>query len=271
MNRRRLAQIVISAIVAVDLVALSASALHRTTTTTVQHRRAAVLAAAPPTQRAAARSASAPAPALPPAAAFPVAAGVNSPATATPTATTPPASTTTPPAGTSTPPVVTEAADCPIPLQKPATNGGLQSLIGFAPAFGPFSAEAFAMASAYQPLLQLLGPVLAQFPALEAKAQPEIDEFLKPWENVLNAAFAVLSPLYTPYRSPVLSAETKFAAFLAPYAESLATSPLGGCLVDVEAALVGDVQKNSAQKNSAQKNDVQKGTTPSVVGRLAHS
>jgi hypothetical protein len=146
------------------------------------------------------------------------------------------------------PPLTPAAADCPIPLAKPADQGGLQSLIGFAPAFGPFSAEAFAMASAYQPVLQLLGPILAQFPQLEAKAQPEINALLRPWEQVLNSVFDVVEPFYAPRRQEILTAETRFAAFLAPYAQSLATSPLGGCLVDVEAALVGDVQRNNPHK-----------------------
>lgn len=99
------------------------------------------------------------------------------------------------------------------------------------------------MASAYQPVLQLLGPILAQYPTLAANAQPEINAFLKPWENLVNAVFGLIEPYYAPYRQQVLTAETKFAAFLAPYADKLASSPLGGCLVDVEAALVGDVQK----------------------------
>ena len=132
-------------------------------------------------------------------------------------------------------------AACPIPLREPATNGGLQSLIDFAPAFGPFSAEAFAAASAYQPLLQLIGPILAQYPKLAPKLAPLLDEFLTPWERILDSGFGLLAPFYAPHRQAVLQAESKLAAFFAPYAQQLASSPLGGCVIDLEAALVGDV------------------------------
>lgn len=100
------------------------------------------------------------------------------------------------------------------------------------------------MASAYQPVLQLLGPILAQYPALATAAGPQINAFLTPWEGVLNMVFSVINPYYAPHREQVLTAETKLAAFLSPYADKLADSSLGGCLVDVEAALVGDVAKN---------------------------
>jgi len=152
-----------------------------------------------------------------------------------------------PPAGrttASTPPAAAapQTAACPIPLKKPSASGGLQSLIDLAPAFGPFSAEAFAAASAYQPLLQLLGPILAKYPALASTAKPLVTALLTPWESLLNTSFGLLSPFYAPYRQSVLSAETKLAAFFAPYAESLTNSPLGGCLVDLEAALVADTR-----------------------------
>jgi hypothetical protein len=143
------------------------------------------------------------------------------------------------------------APNCPLPLKPPAQTGGLQSLIGFAPAFGPFSAEAFAAASAYQPLLQLLGPILAQYPAIGAKIQPELNAFLAPWEKVLNAVYTLIAPAYAPHRQQILTAETKLASALAPYSEKLAASPLGGCLVDVEAALVHDTRTTESPTHKA--------------------
>jgi hypothetical protein len=163
--------------------------------------------------------------------------------TSPPTSTTPAkpvATPSTPPSGTT--PATAAPAQCPIKLATPATSGGLQSLIDFAPAFGPFSAEAFAAASAYQPLLQLLGPILAQYPTISAKAGPAINALLGLWETILNSLYGLLAPIYAPYRQGVLNGETKFAAFLAPYSERLADSPLGGCIVDLEAALVHDTR-----------------------------
>jgi hypothetical protein len=141
----------------------------------------------------------------------------------------------------STPPVEPAAQQsCPIPLKEPATSGGLQSLIDFAPAFGQFSAEAFAAASAYQPALQLLGPILAQYPKIAPKITPLIVPLLAQWQHVLDSLYALIAPHYAPYRTAVLVAEGKLAAALAPYAQKLADSALGGCIVDLEAALVND-------------------------------
>jgi hypothetical protein len=259
-SNQRIAKIVISAIVALDLVALVAVSVHRTSTTTTTTRRPASLAIAPPAVTSSPTPSATPTPTLGPPSVSPIAPPVvvSVPTTSAPSTTT--STPTSPPSGgSSTPPVVTAVANCPIPLAKPAVNGGLQSLIDFAPAFGPFSAEAFAMASAYQPVLQLLGPILAQFPALETKFQPQITALLTPFQNVLNSVFSIVAPLYSPYREQVLTAETTFAAFLAPYAESLANSPLGGCVVDVEAALVGDVAKSDTSNSST-----------SVTGRLTN-
>lgn len=129
---------------------------------------------------------------------------------------------------------------CPIPLKEPDQSGGLQSLIDFAPAFGQFSAEAFAAASAYQPALQLLGPILAQYPDLAPRITPLVGPLLAQWQKVLDSLYRLIGPYYAPYRTQVLDAEGKLAAALAPYAQKLANSPLGGCIVDVEAALVQD-------------------------------
>jgi len=131
-------------------------------------------------------------------------------------------------------------ATCPIPLEEPAESGGLQTLITYAPAFGPFRDEAFAAASAYQPLLQLLGPILAQYPQIGPKIEPAFAPFLSAFAGLLDQGYALIAPLYAPHREAVLDAESKLAAALAPYAQKLVTSPLGGCVVDLQAALLRD-------------------------------
>lgn len=131
-------------------------------------------------------------------------------------------------------------APCPIHVADNRTDGGLQSLVGFAPAFGPFSAEAFAMASAYQPALQLIGPILAKYPALAPQIEPLLNPLLNAWGQLLDQGFTLLGPLYSPYRTSVLEAETKLAAALAPYSQQLAASPLGGCVIELQNALLHD-------------------------------
>jgi len=100
------------------------------------------------------------------------------------------------------------------------------------------------MASAYQPVLQLLGPILAKYPDLATKLSPVLTPLLGYFQNLLDAGFNLLAPYYAPLRPQVLELETKLAAALAPYSQQLANSALGGCIVDVEAALVGDTAKN---------------------------
>jgi hypothetical protein len=131
-------------------------------------------------------------------------------------------------------------APCPIHVADNRTDGGLQSLVGFAPAFGPFSAEAFAMASAYQPALQLIGPILAKYPALAPQIEPLLNPLLNAWGQLLDQGLTLLGPLYSPYRTSVLEAETKLAAALAPYSQQLAASPLGGCVIELQNALLHD-------------------------------
>jgi hypothetical protein len=133
-------------------------------------------------------------------------------------------------------------AKCPAKLKQPAQTGGLKSLISLAPAFGPFSAEAFAAASAYQPELQLIGPILAKYPAIAPKIAPLLNPLLTVWESGLNHVFSLISPYYAPHRKQVLNAETKLATFFAPYSEKLGDSPLAGCAIDLEAALTGDTK-----------------------------
>jgi hypothetical protein len=144
-------------------------------------------------------------------------------------------------------------ARCPIKIKEPTTSGGLQSLIGFAPAFGPFKAEAFAAASAYQPLLQLIGPILAKYPEIAPKIEPAMAPFLQAFAGLLDTVYDLISPVYSPYRQQVLEAETKLATALAPYAESLVASPLGGCVVELQAALLEDTSTTGSAQVLAKK------------------
>jgi hypothetical protein len=136
----------------------------------------------------------------------------------------------------------TKIGKCPVKLATPKDEGGVQSLVPLAPAFGPFSAEAFAAASAYQPELELLGPILAQYPKLAPKVAPLMTPLLKAFGSGSNQLYDLISPVYTPHRTQVLEAETKLAAFFAPYSEKLVATPMAGCVVDLEAALVGDTK-----------------------------
>jgi hypothetical protein len=113
----------------------------------------------------------------------------------------------------------------------------LQSLIDFAPAFGPFSAEAFAAAPAYAPVLTLIGPILAEYPALEPQLAPLVDPLVSSLSALTTAGSNLLGPLYAPYRQQVLDAEGNLAAAIAPYSKALVNSPVGGCVIGLEALL----------------------------------
>lgn len=127
---------------------------------------------------------------------------------------------------------------CPIKLSDTPQTGGLQSLVPFAKAFGPFSAEAFALASAYQPELQLLGPILAQYPGIEPAVGPALSPLVASLGTLLSSGLDAIAPLYGPYRKQFIASETKLAAALAPYSQALAYNPLGGCLVELQSALL---------------------------------
>jgi hypothetical protein len=165
----------------------------------------------------------------------PVTVPVDEPTKAPPTPPTTPAEPQPTPGGPSA-----RIARCPIPINEPTTSGGLQSLISLAPAFGPFKDEAFAAASAYQPLLQLLGPILAKYPEIAPKLEPAMTPFIQAFGGLLDQGFALISPFYSPHRQAVLEAEGKLAAALAPFTQALASSPLGGCVVELQAALLED-------------------------------
>ena len=163
-----------------------------------------------------------------------------------------PATAASPPSGTSAPsprparaPVPSgPGAPCPFALPAPQDTGGLASLIGLAPAFGPFSSEAFAMAAAYQPLLTLFGPLVAQVPSTTARAQPTVAPLVRALESLENDGFTFAGPLYGSRRQQVLELETHLATALAPYAEALAESPAGACLVDLEGMLVAAAHRS---------------------------
>jgi hypothetical protein len=177
----------------------------------------------------------------------PLAAPVTSPAVA-PAQFIPAATASTSPTVTSTPPTTTVGTAggapaaavlpaCPLPLPAATVHGGLQSLIAFAPLFGPFSAEAFASAAAFQPVLQLLGPLLVAFASQYTSVQPELTPLINQVENLENEGFTAISPLYLPYRSQFLSAETQLATAVAPFAQTLGSSSAAACVVDIESAL----------------------------------
>jgi hypothetical protein len=128
---------------------------------------------------------------------------------------------------------------CPLPLKAPANPGGLQSLVGLAPFFGPFSSEAFAAAPLFQPFLQAIGPFLVVLADDYAKASPALAPLVAQLESFENEGFAVISPLYGSHRSQFLAAESALATALAPLAKDVAGNSTVSCLVDVEAVLTG--------------------------------
>lgn len=241
----RAARRIIAVAVVLDLVALLVLSVHRQTVTRTTATRVAPAQLAAPVRVSPTLVGAAPPLTLPVQPASPGRPAPNRP-TATPArervvVPPPPKPTPPPPPVDSDDPVLT-AAKCPITITKtPPPQGGLQSLISLAPAFGEFSSEAFAMASAYQPVLQLLGPILAKYPEIAPKLAPVVTPFVSLFTVGANLVFTLLGPLYSPYRAKVLNAETKLAAALAPYAKKLVDSPLGGCLLQLETALVADV------------------------------
>jgi len=157
------------------------------------------------------------------------------PAVATVTTVPPTPNSALSPQPTSQPGFIT--ATCPLGLSPPAQPGGLASLIGLAPLFGPFSSEAFAMAPAYAPVVSLFGPFVVQFVNTYNGAQPSLAPLLGVWEQMVNAGFNVFEPLYGPQRRQVIGYETQLATILAPYSTEMVNNPAGACLVDLEGML----------------------------------
>jgi hypothetical protein len=158
------------------------------------------------------------------------AAAVTTPAATDPSPVTPPASSAPTPAVLST---------CPLPLPAAGVSGGLQSLVGFAPLFGPFTSEAFAAAPVFQPVFELFGPFLVAFANAYAAGEPSIAPLVNAVQTLETSGYAVISPLYGPYRSKFLDAESDLATALKPYATALVASPAAACVVDIEGALTG--------------------------------
>jgi hypothetical protein len=162
----------------------------------------------------------------------------TAPLPATTAATSPPATTGT----TANPPPTPAPADlpaCPLPLPAPAPaeQGGLASLVGLSPLFGPYSSEAFAAAPLFQPLLQDFGPFLVAFADQYAAAEPSLAPLIAQVESLENSGYSATSPLYAPYSSQFLTAETTLATALAPLVKTAATNEGTSCVVDIEAVL----------------------------------
>lgn len=241
----RVARAIVTAVVLLDLAALVGFAFH--TTTSVTRTVTPIAAAAPVTPSAPAATGPGGSDGGGTPITVPVSDNQPAPRSTAPTHTPSPKpikthKPTRPPEHTVPPVPKTPVGKCPVKLAEPKHMGGVQSLVAMAPAFGPFSAEAFAAASAYQPELELLGPILAQYPKFAPKVAPAMTPLLKLFGMGSNQLFGVISPLYTPHRAQVLQAETKLAAVFAPYSERLVSQPFAGCVVDLEAALVGDTK-----------------------------
>lgn len=122
-------------------------------------------------------------------------------------------------------------------LPAPDKVGGLQSLVRLIPLFGPFSPEAFAMLPAFQPGMEALGPLFPLFETGLDQLAPVLDVATPVVQQLGEAGFGTLAPLYGPYRENVLAGETALAAFLQPIVQSLATAPGSECLIALEGVL----------------------------------
>jgi hypothetical protein len=146
-----------------------------------------------------------------------------------------------PPTTLAPPPALdAEPADVPCPalgLLAPDEVGGLQSLIALVPLFGPFSPEAFALMPAFQPGFEALGPLFPVFEKGLDAAAPLLDAVTPSVQQLGQAGFGFLAPLYGPVRPQVLAAEKQLAAQLEPVIRQLATAPGSECLVALEGVL----------------------------------
>jgi hypothetical protein len=140
------------------------------------------------------------------------------------------------------PPPPLEAAPAGVPcpqlgLLAPDEVGGLQSLISLVPLFGPFSPEAFALMPAFQPGFEALGPLFPVFEKGLDAAAPLLGVVTPVVQQLGQAGFGFLAPLYGPVRGDVLTAEKQLAAQLEPVIRQLATAPGSECLVALEGVL----------------------------------
>jgi hypothetical protein len=134
-------------------------------------------------------------------------------------------------------PAATQPA-CPLGWPAPKQQGGLASLIGLAPLAGPFSSEAFALGSVYQPILQLAGPVLAEIAPIITQYQPLLDPFISQVQGVEAVVLQAILPYYGPYRDQLISAEGDFAKAIAPVLTRAYNSEIASCLVAWQGQLI---------------------------------
>ncbi|GAB0103756.1 hypothetical protein JMUB6875_27300 [Nocardia sp. JMUB6875] len=128
-------------------------------------------------------------------------------------------------------PVVNTQPACPLGWPAPKQQGGLASLIGLAPLAGPFSSEAFALGSVYQPILQLVGPVLAEIAPVITRYQPLIDPIISQVQGVEAIVLQAILPYYGLYRSQLIAAEGDLAKALAPVLNNVYNSEIASCFV----------------------------------------
>ncbi|MFJ1460171.1 hypothetical protein [Nocardia sp. N2S4-5] len=127
---------------------------------------------------------------------------------------------------------------CPLGWPAPRQQGGLASLIGLAPLAGPFSSEAFALGSVYQPLLQLVGPVLAEIAPVIIRNQPLIDPVIAQVQSVEAVVLEAILPYYGPYRDQLIAAEGDLARNLAPALDRIHDSEAASCFVAWQGQLI---------------------------------
>ncbi|WP_068028876.1 hypothetical protein [Nocardia mexicana] len=127
---------------------------------------------------------------------------------------------------------------CPLGWPAPRQQGGLASLIGLAPLAGPFSSEAFALGSVYQPILQLAGPVLAEVAPVITRNQPLIDPVISQVQAVEAVVLEAILPYYGPYRDQLIAAEGDLAKALAPVLNQAYNTEAASCLVAWQGQLI---------------------------------
>lgn len=131
---------------------------------------------------------------------------------------------------------------CPLGWPAPKQQGGLASLIGLAPLAGPFSSEAFALGSVYQPILQLAGPLLAQIAPVITQYQPLIDPIINQVQGVEAVVLQAILPYYGPYRSQLIAAEGDFAKAIAPILNNVYNSEAASCFVAWQGQIIDQAQ-----------------------------
>lgn len=141
------------------------------------------------------------------------------------------------------PPALPDGVTPPVPcalsseLPTPDVDNGLANLVGIVPLFGAFSPEAFAFVPAFQPLLAAGSPLLPVFEQMIAMGDPVFSVVTPTVQQLGQAGFGVLAPLYGPVRQDVLDAEAAFAAQLAPVLQSLVDAPGSECLLAFQQVL----------------------------------